>query len=82
MRHYYDVYCLLQHPDVQAFVGSDQYYAHKKKRFRSADNPLIAENNAFLLSDPKVIEEYIGTHIGKRETSITWINHRLRTFYC
>ncbi len=58
MRHYYDVYCLLQHPDVQAFVGSDQYYAHKKKRFRSADNPLIAENDAFLLSDPKVIEEY------------------------
>ncbi len=51
MRHYYDVFCLLQRPEVQAFIGSDAYRAHKKKRFRSGDNPDIAENKAFVLSD-------------------------------
>ena len=50
MRHYYDVYSLLQQPDVQAFVGTEAYRAHKAKRFRQGDNPNIAENQAFLLS--------------------------------
>ena len=49
MRHYYDVYCLLQVPDVQNFIGTAEYQAHKQKRFRSADNPLITENEAFML---------------------------------
>ena len=34
MRHYYDVYCLLERPDVQAFIGTDAYKAHKDERFR------------------------------------------------
>jgi hypothetical protein len=53
MRHYYDVYCLLGRPEVQAFIGTDEYKAHKARRFRQGDNPNIAENQAFLLSDPK-----------------------------
>lgn len=51
MRHYYDVYRLLERPEVQAFVGTDAYKAHKAKRFPMADNPNIAENEAFILSD-------------------------------
>jgi hypothetical protein len=58
MRHYYDVYCLLQDKDVLAFIGTPQYIAHKEKRFRSADNLVIAENEAFLLSDLKTREKY------------------------
>ncbi len=50
MRHYYDVYCLLDRPDVQAFIGTEPYMAHKAKRFRQGDNQVIAENEAFLLS--------------------------------
>jgi hypothetical protein len=54
MRHYYDVYCLLERPEVQAFIGTDAYKGHKAKRFRQGDNPKIAENQAFVLSDPKM----------------------------
>lgn len=53
MRHYYDVYSLLQDPNVQAFVGTRGYLDHKAKRFPKADNPVIAENGAFMLSDAK-----------------------------
>ena len=29
MRHYYDVYSLLRRPEVQAFIGTEAYKAHK-----------------------------------------------------
>lgn len=51
MRHYYDVYSLLQNPTAQGFVGTQGYLDHKTKRFPKADNPVIAENEAFVLSD-------------------------------
>lgn len=51
LRHYYDVYCLLNDPGVQAFIGSPEYLAHKDARFPGADNKNIAENQAFHLSD-------------------------------
>lgn len=52
MRHYYDVYSLLRAKAVQDFVGTPAYLAHKAKRFPKADNPIIPENQAFVLSDP------------------------------
>jgi hypothetical protein len=52
MRHYYDVYCLLPDKTVQDFIGTPAYLAHKAKRFPKADNPIIAQNEAFALSDP------------------------------
>lgn len=51
MRHYYDVYSLLKDPTVQAFVGTQGYLDHKAKRFPKADNPVVAENQAFVLRD-------------------------------
>lgn len=53
MRHYYDVYCLLERPEVQAFIGTDAYKKHKETRFRRGDNRDIPANQAFMLSDPK-----------------------------
>ena len=53
MRHYYDVHALLQRADVQEFIGTQAYTDHKKRRFRRDDNQNIAQNEAFLLSDPK-----------------------------
>lgn len=44
MRHYYDIYELLDRPDVQTFIGTEAYKAHKAKRFRKADNQNIAQN--------------------------------------
>lgn len=58
MRHYYDVYCLLQDPLVQTFIGTQEYQDHKKKRFRQEDNPIIEENEAFLLLNPLMRMEY------------------------
>jgi hypothetical protein len=53
MRHYYDVYELLQRPEVQKFIGTEAYKTHKQARFRQNDNQNIAENDAFILSDSK-----------------------------
>jgi hypothetical protein len=53
LRHYYDIYCLLQHADVQQFIGTEEYENHKKKRFRQGDNTAIAENEAFFLRKPE-----------------------------
>lgn len=58
MRHYYDVYCLLQDKDVLDFIGTDAYHEHKAKRFPKADNQNIAENEAFILSDEATFELY------------------------
>ena len=66
MRHYYDVYSLLRAKAVQDFMGTPAYLAHKAKRFPKADNPVIAENEAFALNNPdtraKLQKAYIASH--------------------
>ena len=54
MRHYYDIYYLLENELVWEFIKIDEYPARKDKRFLRADNQVIAENEAFLLSNSKV----------------------------
>lgn len=51
MRHYYDIFCLLKDKNIQDFISSPEYIAHKEKRFRKADNQIIAQSEAFILSD-------------------------------
>ena len=52
MRHYYDVYCLLQNDQVQAFIGTTLYIEHKKRRFPSVDlQTPLSENEALIMSD-------------------------------
>lgn len=59
MRQYYDVYCLLEHPDVIGFIGTAEYTAHKQKRFPHADLAIpISENEAFLLSSPALRADF------------------------
>lgn len=58
MRHYSDVHRLLQRPEIQAFIGTAAYTAHKEERFRKGDNLDIAKNEAFILSDPTTRAEY------------------------
>jgi hypothetical protein len=54
MRQYYDLHSLLNTNQVQNFIKTDAYQAHKKIRFPDADYIIpISENEAFLLSDPK-----------------------------
>ena len=58
LRHYYDLYCLLAHPEVLAFIGTPDYEARKRQRFPGGDELNIARNPAFTLSDPTVRERY------------------------
>lgn len=51
MRHYYDLYCLLALPEIQAFIGTSEYEARKIQRFPRADELVAAKNPAFLLAD-------------------------------
>jgi hypothetical protein len=52
LRHYYDVYCLLELQEVQEFMNTSAYQERKQQRFRSGDELKIAKNPAFSLSDP------------------------------
>ena len=57
IRHYYDVACLLNNDTVQAFIGTEEYQAHKKKRFPAKDQKVpLSEQEAFLLKDTAVRE--------------------------
>jgi hypothetical protein len=58
MRHYYDVYRLLQRPSVQAFVGTPEYLKHKDDHFPQADDNNIGENAAFVLADKNTRDVY------------------------
>lgn len=65
LRHYYDVYCLLEVDAVKTFIGTERYEERKKQRFPAADELRIAANPAFLFEKPEELEklekEYKGT---------------------
>jgi hypothetical protein len=50
LRHYYDIYQLLNVPEVQAFIGTPEYSRHKRVRFRS-ENQNLLETDAFTLQN-------------------------------
>jgi len=50
LRHYYDIYQLLKQQRVVDFLGTDKYYQHKEKRFRSEEKDLT-KNIAFNLDN-------------------------------
>lgn len=59
MRQYYDVYCLLNDKEVLHFIGTEDYQAHKKKRFPAIDFEIpIAKNEAFLLTNAEVRADF------------------------
>lgn len=66
MRQYYDLYCLLEDPEVLKFIKTEAYQVHKKDRFPPADyNIPVKENQAFLLDDTdtrsRFEQRYAGT---------------------
>ena len=55
MRQYYDVYCLLGDTNIQSFIGSAEYLAHKAVRIKGADKQIpLSEHPALLLYDPEL----------------------------
>lgn len=53
LRHYYDVYSLLDLQEVQEFMKTPAYQERKEQRFRSSDELVIAKNPAFTLTAPE-----------------------------
>ncbi len=58
LRHYYDIYKLLENKRVLNFIGTPAYLVHKERRFRINDIKIIKYNPAFILSDPSTKKLY------------------------
>lgn len=51
LRHYYDIYKLLENDRVLKFLGTSEYIAHKNLRFRQQDEKIIKNNPAFTMKN-------------------------------
>lgn len=54
LRHYYDLYMLLEVPRVKAFIGTDEYEAYKKQKLKTTDAAEFATRQAFMLEKPEI----------------------------
>ena len=48
----------MKKPEIQEFILTQEYKDHKEKRFRSGDNPIILENEAFFLREKETRQKY------------------------
>jgi len=62
MRHYYDIYMLLDKKEVQQFIGTKAYREHKDKRFRLNDEKNLTKNEAFKMNLPQVKNFYLNQY--------------------
>ena len=51
IRHYYDIYQLLDYIAVKEFIGSPEYKRYKIERFGTKDDKNISNNQAFKLEN-------------------------------
>lgn len=58
LRHYYDVYKLLENDRVLKFIGSSEYITHKNNRFRQQDEKVIKNNPAFIMGNAEIKKLY------------------------
>lgn len=75
LRHYYDIYKLLENERVLNFIGTRQYVAHKERRFRSQDEIIIKNNPAFIMDNAEIRNLYskefmkkLAIYFGKQPT--------------
>lgn len=57
LRHYYDIHQLLDVEAVQKFIGTPEYLAHEKKRFKSLDQD-VAKSGAFTIADQNIRKQF------------------------
>ncbi len=50
VRHYYDLFKLIDLPEVQVFIGTAEYEAYKKERFKG-DDTIVANSDVLRLAD-------------------------------
>jgi hypothetical protein len=67
IRHYYDIYMLLDVERVAKFIGTDEYKSYKQKKFAQADELDISKNLAFQLTGPEEIKKFSELYNKKSE---------------
>lgn len=88
LRHYYDVYKLLENQRVVDFLGSDNYLEHKKLRFRVQDEIIIKNNPAFTIEDIETRRRYSQEFLKKspiyfgKQPTFDEIIERIRQYIC
>lgn len=65
IRHYYDLYCLLDQQEIQSFIGTSDYIERKKERFPKADNPEKLSTNLALQLNDKTDFDILNTNYEK-----------------
>ena len=53
---------LLKRPDVQNFLGTEKYLEHKANKFSSKDEFDLTKNEAFIISNKKILEFFTKEH--------------------
>jgi hypothetical protein len=53
MRHYYDLYKLLELERVKKFIGTADYQTYRQEKFRGEDAKEFASRGAFTIIDDK-----------------------------
>ncbi len=53
MRHYYDLYKLLELERVKKFIGTTDYQTYKQEKLRGEDAKEFAPRSAFAITDDK-----------------------------
>ncbi len=67
IRHYYDVYQLLNTERVKSFVQSEEYYSYKAIKFGTLDDKDLTKNPAFQLSMPGEVDQFSALYQKKAE---------------
>lgn len=67
MRHYYDVFCLINSEEIQRFIGTPEYKDHKSLKFRNSEEMNISNNPAFYVRDLETRRLYEEAYISTAE---------------
>lgn len=67
IRHYYDVYKLLNTDRIKKFLQTPEYQLYKIEKFGTLDEPDLTKNRAFQLSIPGEIEKFSALYQRKTE---------------
>lgn len=58
LRHYYDLYKLLQLPRVRDFLGTPGYAAYREVKIKGADRDVFAARTPFEIPDDEVVRDF------------------------
>lgn len=67
IRHYYDIYQLLNTEQINVFLKTEAYQAYKQEKFGTLNEPDLTKNPAFQLSEPGELDKFSSLYQKKAE---------------